>query len=430
MKKNEVKIEAAILGGLMLISSTGCNVVEKMNEQVTNVSKIYSVNAAKVVDPEVGINARYSNDFYATHTYFFETTMREFLNSGEDPNVIYSPVNVYIAMGMLARITGGDTQKEILSMLGETSIDDVRDNIKFLFEYLSIDDELMITSLANSIWLNSNVEFKEELINELSNDYYSSTFSGEMGSEALNVMYRDWINDNTNNLLSDQVSELYLSSQTIISLVSTIYYKVQWSETFEASDNYEGSFYLTDEEINCEYMNNSSQMFFYSSERFTAIEIPTINGGAWYFLPNEGYTPEDVLNDEGLYQILSGNYDEITRENALVYYHIPKYDAESKLKLINGLKNLGVTNVFGNGDFTPITDSTDVFVSSIVHGARVITNEDGIEAAAFTEILLDGCALLEEEVKIIDFDCNRPFVTVITEFNVPIFTGVINNPGM
>lgn len=430
MERNGTKFGAALLSTIMLVSSTGCNGVEKMNEQITDVSKIYSVNAAKVVDPEVGIHGRYNNDFYATHTYFFETTMREFLNCGEDPNVIYSPVNVYIAMGMLARITGGDTQKEILSMLGETSIDDVRDNIKFLFEYLSIDDELMITSLANSIWINSNVEFKEELINELSNDYYSSVFSGEMGSEALNVMYRDWINDNTNNLLSDQVAELNLSSQTIISLVSTIYYKVQWSETFEEYNNYEGSFYLADEEINCEYMNNSSEMYFYSTDIFTAIEIPTINGGAWYFLPNEGFTTEDVLNDEGLYQILSGNYEEVTRENAMVFYHIPKYDAESKLKLINGFKNLGVTSVFGNGDFSPLTDSSDVFVSSIVHGARVITNEDGIEAAAFTEILLDGCALLEEELKIVDFDCNRPFVTVITEFNVPVFTGVINNPGM
>ena len=49
---------------------------------------------------------------------FYEKSMQEILKDDGKSNVVYSPANVYIELAMLAQCTGGDTQKQILDLLG------------------------------------------------------------------------------------------------------------------------------------------------------------------------------------------------------------------------------------------------------------------------------------------------------------------------
>lgn len=429
---NIKKMGSALLCGAILLSSTACSdtkkdvsstkekETQKETKEDTNVNFIKASRISSPTDDEM---ERYMNVFYEKHKDFYKNTMREFLG-GADSNVIYSPVNVYIALGMLTRCVDGDAQLELLNLLGDDSIDDVKENVKFLFEYLSVDEDRYMTTLANSIWLNSNVEFKEEVLKDLGKEYYSSSYTGEMGTEALNKMFRDWINDNTNNLLKEQVSNLELDSETVMAIVSTIYYKVEWCEKFTEELTSEGEFY-SDSTIDCEYMHISLSMPIYYAEDFEAVAISTLNGVVWYFLPNEGVSPDSLLTNDTMYDLINGETDLCDIKYALINCSIPKCDLESQLDLQSKLSALGVNSIFCDGDFTPLTDE-NILVSEIIHGARLIVDEDGVEAAAFTEILMKNTALEPEEI--IEFNCNRPFVTVITEYNVPIFTSVVNNP--
>ena len=65
-------------------------------------------------------------------------------------------------------------------------------------------------------------------------------------------------------------------------------------------------------------------------------------------------------------------------------------------------------------------------MSQIEHAARVQADEDGVEAAAFTAVKMEGTALIEENI---DFTVDRPFLFVLTGDDGSIlFTGLVNRP--
>ncbi|MBR0364319.1 MAG: hypothetical protein IJH58_04105 [Clostridia bacterium] len=107
---------------------------------------------------------------------------------------------------------------------------------------------------------------------------------------------------------------------------------------------------------------------------------------------------------------------------------LPKMDAVSDTDLIKDLKKLGVTDIFGSGgNFSPLMeDAAKIFVSQIEHAARVKTDEDGVEAAAFTAIVLSKAAMPTQRVT---FTVDRPYYFAITGYTGDLlFTGVVNDP--
>lgn len=437
MKDLTKRFGALLIGTAMLMNFTGCNEINsnednKHSNSETGLTKQeqadYQLVKADKIKSRKNSNAT-EYDFYSEHQYFYENTMKTFMQGNGNLNVVYSPVNVYIALGMLARCTAGEAQQQILDLLGDSSIDEVRENVKYLFEKLTVDEENCITELANSIWLSADRSFKEEVLKELGEEYYTSSFSGEMGSNALNEMLHDWINDNTNDLLKEQVENFNFTPDTVAALVSTIYFKVNWLNEFKEDQTYEQTFYADAGEIELDFMHNSNEMSYFVSESFTAISLATLSGSEWYFLPNDGYTNEDILNDPCLYEVIGGNYDNVNYKVANVIYSIPKLDVDSQLDLIGVLTQLGVKDVFVSGmaDFSPLIDDPELYVSKIIHGARLINDETGVEAAAYTAIMMeDECVAIP--VDNFYFDCNKPYVTVITEYGTPIFTSLVNNP--
>ncbi len=419
MKTMQKRIVAGLLGTVMLINTAGCK--EALQKKFGG-----QVQAATIKEAE---NREVDYEFYLSHRDFYEKTMKSFLKCGDVGNAVYSPVNVYIAMGMLARCTTGESQQQILDLLGDESIDEVRENVQYLFETLTIDEENCITTLANSIWLSAGEKFHEEVLKELGKEYYTSSFTGDMGSQEFNDMLHDWINDNTNNLLKEQVNEIKFDTDTVFALVSTIYYKVSWENEFDENNTYEQTFYGNGEEYEIDFMHSSAEMSYYVADTFTAISIPTLNGAEWYFLPNEGYTNEDILEDDCLYEVVGGTYDNVEVLDTEVIYSIPKLDAESQLNLISGLMELGVTNVFDStyGNLFTVIDDPELYVYKVIHGARLINDEKGVEAAGYTVMMTEDIAVPSSPMY---FCCDRPYVTVVTEYGVPVFTGTINNPNV
>ena len=96
---------------------------------------------------------------------------------------------------------------------------------------------------------------------------------------------------------------------------------------------------------------------------------------------------------------------------------------------MDGLKALGVTDVFDMdaADFTPLTDVPLVYVSQAKHAARVIVEEEKVEAAAYTIIGAAGAAAPPGDT--VEFTVDRPFLFAITgPAGLPLFVGVVNDP--
>ena len=75
-------------------------------------------------------------------------------------------------------------------------------------------------------------------------------------------------------------------------------------------------------------------------------------------------------------------------------------------------------------DFAPLTDG-DAVVSSVMQAARVKIDEEGVEAAAYTEISVNDSAPMELP-SVVEMNLNRPFLFAIFDGNdVPLFIGTV-----
>jgi hypothetical protein len=57
---------------------------------------------------------------------FFAKTVPEFLADANEQTIVYSPLNVYMALSMLAEITDGSSRQQILDLIQVDSIDALR----------------------------------------------------------------------------------------------------------------------------------------------------------------------------------------------------------------------------------------------------------------------------------------------------------------
>ena len=92
-----------------------------------------------------------------------------------------------------------------------------------------------------------------------------------------------------------------------------------------------------------------------------------------------------------------------TGENSkhlIVNMSVPKFDVVSDFDLGDGLRALGVTDVFDVtvADFSPMTSEVaEIFLSKADHAARVAIDEEGVTAAAYTVMMMAGLQRPPEE---------------------------------
>lgn len=135
---------------------------------------------------------------------------------------------------------------------------------------------------------------------------------------------------------------------------------------------------------------------------------------------------------------LAQKFWDVTREGwtgqkyLTINLSMPKFDVSSDLDLIEGLKALGVTDVFDPNvsNFDPLEASTDdpLYISKAKHAARVKVDEEGCEAAAYTVMIINCGAAMPPDDEV-DFTLDRPFLFAVTgDSGLPLFTGVVNQP--
>lgn len=366
---------------------------------------------------------------------FYKKTLAQVLGAskaaGSDSgkNAVYSPINVYLALAMLAETTDGNSRQQLLDLLGEKSISSLRKRVQNLFIANYQDDGECTSLLANSLWMNEALKYNQKTLETLAKKHYAYSFAGKPGSKEMNKALQGWINEQTHDLLKDQAASLELDPSTVLALVSTIYYKAVWSEQFSKEATDQKTFHVPTGDKKVDMMHLVESFPYYTGKNFEAVALPLRNSGSmWFFLPKKGVTPAKLASDAEVLSLLTDteNYKDFSYPQ--VTLSLPKMDAVSDTDLIKDLKKLGVTDIFGSGgNFSPLMeDAAKIFVSQIEHAARVKTDEDGVEAAAFTAIVLSKAALPTQRVT---FTVDRPYYFAITGYTGDmLFTGVVNDP--
>lgn len=365
---------------------------------------------------------------------FAELASREVLSGVDATNRVWSPINAYIALAMTAELTGGETQQEVLDVLGVSDLRDLRLRMSAVWESIYEDNGKEISVLANSLWLDKDVDYEQEVMDSLAYYYYASVYQGDLGSDRTNRDIANWLNNQTGGFLKDRTGKVDLIPNSMLALVSTIYFQSQWKDQFDSNDNTQEMFHAVSGDLECTFMNaDLRQMNYYWAEDYGAVQLFLENGSyMWFILPDEDKTVDDVLSGGDYMNMITqnGEFPDENHKLMKVNLSIPQFDVSASTDLKPGLQNMGLTKIFeplGN-DFSPSIDSEiPVYLDSINQDTRVVIDEEGVTAASY--ILLEfgaGAAMPPDEI--IDFVLDRPFVFAITSDQIPLFVGTVNMP--
>lgn len=359
---------------------------------------------------------------------FWASTMQTFLADSQ-ANVIYSPLNVYLAMAMLAEVTDGTSRQQLLDVLGAADLESLRTQVGALWNANYCDDGVTASILASSLWLDADITYHQQTLDQLAQSYYAASYQGQMGSEAMDRQLQTWLNDQTGGLLEEQVSDVGLDPETVLALATTIYFKAAWADKFWTENTAPGSFCTADGEVQVDFMHQSDSRNYYWGEQFSAVgQSLNGSGSMWFILPDEGVSPAQLLQDAEALAFAAEPTQWQNVQSMQVNLAVPKFDISSSLDLAQGMQALGITEVFdeSSSDFTPLCDLQNLCLSAAKHNARVTIDEEGCTAAAFTLMAVEATSM-EPEMEEIDFVVDRPFLFVITNLDgLPLFVGVVN----
>lgn len=377
---------------------------------------------------ECGWESRHTIDDLDTLEPFFSQCAQEFLSDSDDKNRVFSPLSLYFALDVLAEATDGASRQQILKLLGSNDLDALREQAALIWENNYRNNGLSSVLLANALWLSDAVAFDDQTLARIAENCHASSYRVRMGSDAANAAYCDWLRERTNGLLSEQRSYQKLPDHSCFALTSTLYFFSNWAEAFEEANTAPGVFHAAKRDVSCDFMNQRlCGGCYYWGERFTAIR-QNLNDDhcVLYVLPEEGVSPDELLSDAEYLRFVGEYLQWKNQKNTMINLSVPKFDLSSELELTQGLRRMGITDVFDKrkADFSPLTN-TSAAVTAFKQSVRLTVDETGCTAGAVTVIAAGGGGPREE----MDFALNRSFLFLVCNADaLPLFVGVVNQP--
>ena len=343
----------------------------------------------------------------------FDNQLVEFLKQAgrADENFTVSPLSFKAALAMAVLGAEGETQTQLLNALGYQNVDQLRawyatvlegvddfdaffDNLDvFEFSGSSREERTAAYRVVNSVWSNKDLpgDFRPAFLDDVRKTCHAeagSTPAAEL-ADAVNA----WVKEQTNGLIPAILKD---ASNYSAILVNALYLKSGWASAFhELGDRPFTT--ASGQIVQKPFMNQCADLDYYRDEQTQLVRVPLQGGVSMIF----------VLGDD------TGLADKLSKaENKLVVVTVPMFDVETTLdhkELVDYLKLVGCEKMFSDdAEFAPMYERP-LYVDDIIQKAKVHIDEEGLEAAAVTAIVMtEGCIEPEPETPEI-FCADRPF---------------------
>ena len=464
LKKTRIRIPALALAAVILLSViSGCapaqqepvNVpgepvnipdepsVDKPDDtKDTNVQEVDPIRPDEIWAENMSANTTETVKSTMDLTDFDERYLR-FISNRAEGNYMTSPLSFRYALGLLVAGAEGETKEELLRAFGVASEDEwishcldfngfaeyfagtLERDLKAFREdvergWISPDSTEPYRALrvANSVWKAERIseDFKEGYRNSINNNYAAEyrTFTAENAIERIN----EWADIKTEHMIPKLLPEGYPTENLAVVLMNALYFKDSWQNSFDQGLTKEGEFHARNgETTKKEFMKATQDVLYYEDDDTQLVILPMQAGVYMAFV---------LGSTDGISEKISSANVENVRVT------IPKMDLEtdfSKQELVDFLEESGVKLAFDpeNADFTAMIDHR-VFVSDIIQKTRIKLDEEGVEAAAVTAIMVrDTAYYIPEEPK--EFTADRPFsfyiYTTCNDTTAVMFAGEI-----
>ena len=350
---------------------------------------------------------------YALSAFAYQLGSKVLANT--DDSVCFSPVSLYQVLSVITSGAGGTTQE-----------------MQKLYQVNQQDTETDHLEFAGSLWLDekqqdgeNQVGFHQDWVMQAAMDYYCDVYAADFSSGAANAPLAAWINQHTEGLMADRLENFSMSPNTVMAAVNTVYYHSQWLAQFQ--NTAQGTFTAQDgTQTTCDFMQRTDPLGeAVVTERYTKSYLQLSAGKMCVVLPKDGVDLDELLSEDTLWEM----FEDSSYESAQVEWSVPKFTTDTDLDLKDALTAAGVTDAFHGdaADFSAIADS-NLYLSSVIQGTHIAVNEDGIEAASYTDIGMEAGAGDPDEEPVVEMTLDRPFLYLITASDgSPLFFGVVRN---
>lgn len=420
------RILLIVLSGLLLIGSIAC--VSKPSEvdvkpvNTTTQEPEVTEEPKETENPEVEVTPEPTELINLEGNYYEQFVA--YLEQNKDDNFIASPTSLRAALCLAIAGADNDTLSELLKGAGFNSKEEAIIWYNILIKQIEsfnmqVEEENKYSErksenffeLANSIWnnLDNSNGFKPEYI-----DYVKEKFNSEVRSEGKSTLkesINSWVNEKTRGMIPSIVDSV---DDMTAALINALYLKTAWIKDFD-------EYYTKDDDFTCKdgtkvtksFMEQLKEKYSYYKDNNTQLVVLPMKGNI-YFVCVIGSTTN-------LYEKLKNT------EFKPIHLKIPKLDIESTFEreMINFLVERGTTLPFtDSADFKQMCIDENWFIKDIIQKAKIKSDENGLEAAAVTAIIMNATSAIEPEVEEpIDFIANEPF-------SFFIFSDLYDNPEM
>ncbi len=378
--------------------------------------------------------------FVNRYEAFAVRTSAKLLGEAQE-NTVYSPLSLYYALSLAASGAESETGAEMLSLLGYEDAEALKADCKASFEWLyhvtneannrpneygEYDRESRYRlQIANSLWADHSFDMKDAFAEDGAESFYADVYQADLQSPETQEAKAAWVEERTNGLIRPSVTPA--NDQAVLAILNTIYFYDEWINRFNEEKTAEDVFTCADgTEVTCDFMNmQMGSHGFRKGENYTESSLGLKNGEMNFYLPDEGVDVRELVKDtDTLAAILSG--DGLEYQSGEVTWKVPKFSHGSNLNLAAMLQVLGVEQAFGgDADFGGISDAKPLFLSSVIQDTHLGIDEEGVEGAAYTEIMLAGGAMPTGRAEMI---LDRPFLYTVENKGVIVFIGICGNP--
>ncbi|MBP5253889.1 MAG: hypothetical protein J6Z23_00660 [Lachnospiraceae bacterium] len=392
-----------------------------------------------------GMNTKKTSSVRNTMTTdTFDDKYLAYLAAHTEGNYMASPLSFRYALGLLLTGASGETKAELLRALGVASeeewtaycldfngfveyfadglareVENFRDEVKRGWIPEGSKEPFRALRVANSVWKNTDLvgESFKDAYRESVTKNYAAEYRAFTSADAV-ARINEWADIKTEHMIPKLLPDTYNAERLAVVLMNALYFKDAWVTPFEQHLTAPGDFRTRDGETTKKDFMRVTDRFDYYEDGATQLVILPMKGGV---------SMAFVLGStEGLGEKISA------AKNASVRVTIPKMDLETSFsngELVDFLKENGVRLAFDAGlaDFSAMIDH-DIYVSDIIQKTRIKLDEEGVEAAAVTAIMMNETAInIPEEPKV--FTADRPFsfyiYTTCNDTTAVMFAGQI-----
>ena len=337
-----------------------------------------------------------------------------------DPNATacWSPFSVASALGLTASGARGATRAELVELLGT-------DSARLLGPAAHLDDEVTF-GVTNTLWARENIAIRPEFAEELHAEWpggairdapFATDPDGARRSINADVA------DTTHGLIPRLLGPGDITASTVAALVNALYLKTAWRNAFPDRDTGPRAFHDAGD---VPTMRLSKRVGYAAAHGWQAVFLPARGGvDGVALLPDAPLAEaEPALTAPLLADLLDA------RTLRQVELYLPTFRVRARADLTRPLAHLGVRTVFSDdADLTGITDEP-IQVSKVLHEAVLTIDEQGLEGAAATAVVMRMMAMTRADQPIV-VRVDRPFLFLVrhAETGAVYFLARVVRPG-